>query len=127
MTGKRYASAIWGMVGVFVGAAVVHLADAQQGTPEVVSAQKFELRDERGTLRAVLKGDERGTQLLLCDEQGDLCASFGRLKDSGLAAVTAVDDAMTAAWAVGEVERGRPVAVLYDAEGKVVWRTPFRP
>lgn len=109
---------------------------ARTEAPEVIRAQRFELVDGEGRVRGALEvglpDDSPG--LILLDDKGELRAGLGLLPDGGprlelsdeksqtRAAVGVTDLEATA---TGEARRtAESSVVLFDREGKVIWRAP---
>lgn len=82
----RVSSAVWGLVGVLVGASIVAVGRAQE-PPGIVTAQQFRLVDGEGIMRATLMVTPQGHPGLgLLDEDGDVrvMLRIGPQDDPGL-------------------------------------------
>jgi len=112
-------TAIAGFIGVLVGAAVVGVATSQQEevTAKVVRAERFEVVDAKGEVRAVLAVREDGTpHLALFDADGQVRAIVAVLPsgtpDLYLCDADGKPRASLAVWEDG------PSLTLRDAKGK---------
>ena len=131
-----------GVAGGFVAGCSAPQARAQ--TPEVVRAERFELVDSSGTLRAVLGQDADGATrlrfldadgtvrlvlaldsegggLLMSDKAGRICASL--TSDMPALSLSGPGKSAAALLMMGE-GRTVPTILFRDTEGRLTWTAP---
>jgi hypothetical protein len=109
---------------VAVGA-VGYGAGKASDVPEVIQAQRFEMLDEEGRVRAVVGlGDDDGAGLAVMDEKGHALLALGTKPDGSAGLVVLRETGMPIiAIGVG-ADRSEGLAVL-DKEGKPIWAAPY--
>ncbi len=118
---------------------------SKASSADVIRAQRFELVDEAGSMRAALFVDDIGSGLLLYDELGEVGARLGMLAESpglvlfdrrggpraelvvlpnGNPSLHLYDERGKAQTVLAVVTDGNSGVVLADKRGKVIWEAP---
>ncbi len=99
-------------------------AKVKPSTPKLVRAQKFDLVDAQGRVRAVLSVNDKGSpELRLVDKEGRGRATLG-LQDDGSPGLALWDEGGMARTVLDVWVGGGYGLSLRDKDGKAIWSAP---
>ncbi len=125
---RALSSALWGLLGVLIGAAIVGVGRAQEPIAEELKAKRLVVCDEAGQPSLVLTSTPAGPALVLRGADGDAAALLTVVEEdvSGPAFYISLHkgDDEVAGLTLAEPEQNQPYLILAGRGNEALWHAP---